>query len=399
MLALLLAVALTAAPRYDTIITRDGARLAGTVTEESPTKGVSVQLPDGTLRRFDPGVVVRIEFADGSVSTWEAPKVDAPTAPVIAPTVLQQPAAAPPAAAAPQQAPPPADGALDTIFFVGGGRARGHVLEFIPKEGLTLQLPDGSVRRFPTSQIEKIQYADGTVSQRKSATAPPLPPPPPAYAGPPAYPAYPPPSAPPPFAVRRGMPPLLPVWLSFGVGGIGFAGDLAGGVPTDAILHGQLNLQLEGGIRLVPSLGLAVYLDTGFGDPSGAVHTECLGRGTDCSAETIRAGLLLRYTFDPFGRATPWIAFGGGWAETGVTFKPAGSGSTTDYLRYTGWEPFRFMLGADFRSNQVLGVGFYAGVSWAYFDHYRDVVVGSYPIADQRYHTMFEGGLRVTLFP
>ena len=195
-----------------------------------------------------------------------------------------------------------------------------------------------------------------------------------------------------------GIPQLLPVWVSFGVGGAGFAGDLAGGVPTDAILHGQLNLQLEGGIRLVPSLGLAVYLDTGFGDPSGAVHTECLGRGTDCSAETVRAGLLLRYTFDPFGRVAPWIAFGGGWAETGVTFKPFGSG-TTDYLRYTGWEPFRFMLGADFRSNQVLGVGFYAGVSWAYFDHYRDVVVGSYPIADQRYHTMFEGGLRVTLFP
>src|SRR5215208_2732954 len=122
MLAILLAAALAAAPRQDTITTQDGARLSGRVVEESPTRGVTIQMPDGTLRRFDPGVVVRIEFADGSITNWD---------PAAAPAAPQQPAlAAPPPPAqtqrAPAQAAPPADpqsfeGPLDTVYLVSGG--------------------------------------------------------------------------------------------------------------------------------------------------------------------------------------------------------------------------------------------------------------------------------------
>ncbi len=401
MLALLLAVALTAAPRYDTIITRDGARLAGTVTEESPTKGVTVELPDGTLRRFDPGAVVRIEFADGSVSSWEPPKAAAAPAPAVAaPAVVAAqatppPPPQPPAAAAPEHAPQGANG-LDTVYFVDGGRVRGRVVEFVPKEGLTMQLPDGTLRRYATDQIDRIQYADGTVTRRKAThPAPPPPPraPPPAY----AQPVYPPP--PPPVPVRRGMPPLVPFWASVGIGGAGFAGDLAGGVPVGSIMYGQLNLQLQGGVRLSPNFGLGVYLDAGVGDPSSGVRFECSAAGSDCTAETVRFGGLLRYTWDPFGPTSPWIAMGAGWAESRVTYNPAGGHSGANYLKYTGWEPFRFMMGVDLRSNQVIGFGLYGGVSWATFNHYEDVVVGSYSIGDQRFHTMFEGGLRLTLFP
>ena len=215
MLALLPAVALTAAPRYDTIITRDGARLAGTVVEESPTKGVTVELPDGTLRRFDAGAVVRIEFADGSVSTWEAPKGNAqptvgalppaappPAATTPAPVTPPAPPPQPPAAAAQEQAPQrDANGPLDTVYLVGGGRVRGRVVEFIPKEGLTLQVPDGTVRRYATDQIEKIAVrrrdrvappdaAAASASRLRSAGL--------------RSPGYPPPQ-PPPYARRRRM--------------------------------------------------------------------------------------------------------------------------------------------------------------------------------------------------
>ena len=420
MLALLLAVALTAAPRYDTIITRDGARLAGTVVEESPTKGVTVELPDGTLRRFDAGAVVRIEFADGSVSTWEPPKADAQqpagalppvapppsvTAPAPAPVAPPAPPPQPPAAAAQEQAPQrDAEGPLDTVYLVGGGRVRGRVIEFIPKEGLTLQVPDGTVRRYATDQIEKIQYGDGTVSRRKTYRPPPPPPrqpPPPAY-GPPGYasPGYPPPQPPPPYApVPRGMPPISPVWGSIGLGGAGFGGDLAGGVHTGDIVTGQLDIMLEGGVRLSRAIGLGLYLDVGVGDPASAVRAECAAIGSDCTASTVRFGGLLRHTWDPAGRTSPWIAFGAGWAQTGVTYTRAGSHSSSDYLKYTGWEPFRFMFGVDLRSNPVIGFGLYGGVSWATFSHYEDVVVGSYSIGDQRFHAMYEGGIRLTLFP
>jgi hypothetical protein len=386
MLALLLAVALTAAPRHDTLITRDGTRLVGTVVEESPTKGVAVELPDGTLRHFDPGAVVRIEFADGSVSTWESPKPDAARAVVLA----QQPTNE-----APQQGPTP-EGPLDTVFLVGGGRVRGRVMEFIPKEGVTIQMPDGSVRRYATDQIDRIQYADGTISRRRTS-------PPPAYAppsyGPPRY--APPPYPPPPLVPAKpaGMPAITPFWASFSVGGAGFGGDLAGGVHTSDILTGQLDLLAEAGIRLAPSIGLAGYLDVGTGDPAAGVRTACRAVGTDCTAQTIRIGGLLRHTWDPNGRNSPWIAVGAGYAETRVNYNPLGSSHSTDFLKYTGWEPFRFMAGVDLRSNPYLGFGLYAGAAWATFNHYQEVGVGSYHIADQRLHVMFEGGIRLTLFP
>ena len=53
MLAMLLAALLVAAPAQDTLVTKDGSRLTGTIVEESPTDGVTMRLDDGTLRRFD----------------------------------------------------------------------------------------------------------------------------------------------------------------------------------------------------------------------------------------------------------------------------------------------------------------------------------------------------------
>ena len=70
MLAVLVAALLTAAPNTDTVVTADGTRIQGTVVEESPSKGVTIQVDDGTLRRFERGQVTRIEFGDGSVSNW-----------------------------------------------------------------------------------------------------------------------------------------------------------------------------------------------------------------------------------------------------------------------------------------------------------------------------------------
>ncbi len=71
MLAILAAVMLAASPQHDTVFTADGGRFVGTVVEEGP-QSVSVQLADGTFRRLARREVVRIEYADGSVSTRPA---------------------------------------------------------------------------------------------------------------------------------------------------------------------------------------------------------------------------------------------------------------------------------------------------------------------------------------
>jgi hypothetical protein len=99
MLAILAAALLAAAPQNDTVFTADGGRLVGTVVEEGP-QGVTVRLVDGTTRRFARAEVVRIEYADGSVSTPSRP---APPPPAYAPP----PAVPPPYPPPPTYRPPP----------------------------------------------------------------------------------------------------------------------------------------------------------------------------------------------------------------------------------------------------------------------------------------------------
>lgn len=104
MLAILAATLLAAAPMHDTVFTSDGGRVVGTVVEEGP-QGIAVQLGDGTFRRLPRREVVRIEYADGSVSK---PAEAAPAQPQ-PPPPAQQPAYPPPQAypPPPQYTPPP----------------------------------------------------------------------------------------------------------------------------------------------------------------------------------------------------------------------------------------------------------------------------------------------------
>jgi hypothetical protein len=101
MLAILAAVMLAAAPPNDTVFTADGGRLVGTVVEEGP-QGVAVRLVDGTFRRLARRDVVRIEYADGSVSK-PSEVAPAPTPPAPQYTPPPPPAYPPP----PQYTPPP----------------------------------------------------------------------------------------------------------------------------------------------------------------------------------------------------------------------------------------------------------------------------------------------------
>ncbi len=116
--ALVAAALLASASPADTIHTIDGGRITGTVLEESPTTGVTIQTPDGAVRRIERSQISRIEFADGTVSTVQ------PTAPAAAAAPAPAPAAAPRAAAP--------EGPLDSVYFRGSGRARG--VETVPSE-------------------------------------------------------------------------------------------------------------------------------------------------------------------------------------------------------------------------------------------------------------------------
>jgi hypothetical protein len=323
MLAILAAVMLAATAQHDTVFMADGGRVVGTVVEEGP-QGVAVQLVDGTFRRFARREVVRIEYADGSVSTAR-PVEPRPSPPA---------QAAPPAPAPAQPYPPPA---------------------------YTLPPPPSYT-----------------------------PPPPPRYA-PPPYPAR-----PPPAAWQGG--PVSPVYLSFGLGGAVLSGRAerfeGRNVDMDSLFDPQLNLAFEGGLRLNPHLALGLYADVGVGDPAREVRDFCNDNGFACDARSGRVGILLRHTFQPAARATPWIAAGTGYEYGNVQASDNGQ----EILRYSGWEMLRLMAGFDLRSSPVFGVGFYGALSFGRYSRYEETTFSD-NISDRTTHTTIQGGLRFTLFP
>lgn len=426
MIALILAAALAATPNYDTVTTADGSRVIGTVLEESPTKGVTVQLADGTTRHLERNEVRRIEFSDGSTTVWEASS--SPAAPEKAAP------AAPPA--------PAAQPGLDTVYFTGGGRVRGHVIEEHPKDGVTVKLADGSVRHYAPEEIARIQYADGFTSRRtpltnephavaQPKTAPPYPPyppnvrpPAPSYYPPPpppgAFPPPPPPGMypPPPGMYPQplyarpvegprnfGMRPISPVTASIGVGGTFFSGQAQGTTAMTDVFQPQLHLSLEGGVRLDEHVVLAVYYDVGGGDVGSSVRTatQCPAGGPDCTGETQRVGLMLKRIWNPSSLAATWLGIGTGYEWGTVNWQNGYSGGS-EVFTYSGHEWGRLAAGVDMRTSPVIGFGLYTAVSFGTYDnlHYPSSnpppFSGDQSIAE-RVHETFEVGVRLILFP
>ena len=68
------AILATAAPALDTVFLRNGGRLRGTVVEEDPAKGISIQLPTGEVRKLLPSDIARVEYGDGSAGAVEVQK-------------------------------------------------------------------------------------------------------------------------------------------------------------------------------------------------------------------------------------------------------------------------------------------------------------------------------------
>jgi hypothetical protein len=364
MLPVLVAVLVAAAPPADVVYTVDGGRINGTVVEESVALGVSIQTPDGSVRRIDRNQVSRIEYADGTVSTPHPPA----------------PQAAPPAAA-PRPRP---EGAQDTIYFLGGGRVRGVVLEENPKTGVRVRLLDGTIQTYPRDDLVRIEYADGSASSRVMTPAAP----------PHAYPPAPP--APPPPPERRDP---LPVYFAVGVGATFLDGDASRNVPMSSVFSStQAHISGETGLRLSPAFALGLYADAGGVDPSGVIRDQCRAVGNDCIATAARVGILVRHTWEPLSRRPVWLSLGTGWELGQITIDHHNIGSShDDLLTYTGREYLRVGAGVDFRPNHVLGFGLYGSFGFGAYDTVKDPIQSV--SLDRSNHTTAQVGIRLILFP
>jgi hypothetical protein len=301
----------------------------------------------------------------------------------------------------------------DTVFTTDGGRLLGTVVEEGP-QGVAVQLPDGSTRRLERKDVTRIEYRDGSVSTpSRPAPPPPAPapsyqPPPPAYAPPPPAYAPPPPYGPPPayrppppqVAPRDGMAPIMPLYGAFGIGGLFMSGEAERNLDIDRTFDPQLDIFLEGGLRLNPHVALGLYVDVGVGDPASEIRNDpnCSAPGTQCVATTGRVGLLLRHTFQPRAYSTPWVSVGTGFEWGSVSLQDEDGGHSREYFSYRGWEMLRLMMGVDLRTNPVFGIGLYGGVGFGRYTSYEDAL-GEVDLGHQPFHTTVEAGLRFTLFP
>jgi hypothetical protein len=192
------------------------------------------------------------------------------------------------------------------------------------------------------------------------------------------------------------MPAISPIYFALGVGGTGLAGEAERGVGMGDVSSGQVALLLETGVRVSPNVALGLYLDLGVADAGPAFASACTTPGIDCGAVSARIGGLVRHTWDPTGRTSPWLAIGTAYEVLDV-YADAGTGTTSDVV-YSGWEMLRIMAGVDLRSNPVFGIGLYGGVAFGAFSSVEDDL-GTYEITDPSFHTTVTAGLRLTLFP
>lgn len=336
--SLALAAFLAAAAAYDTVLLQNGGRVVGTVVEENPATGVTVQIPGGQLRTIPPGEVFRIEYRDGTFGVVGSK-------PTAAPAPAEGAAAAAPAASPTPPAPP---------------------------------------------------------AQPERAAPPPPPvvaPDQQVYPAVPVYPAAPPPppvGSPPPWARRPGPGQPGPFMLAVGAGFAVPGGDAETGLPMREVFTPQFLLELEGGLRLSPWVMASLVLDLGLGDSGDWASAYCRTYGgSDCTTVTARFGVQLRYTFHPAARTTPWVSIGTA-AEVGtVSFD---SSTSANDLTYTGWETLRLGTGVDFRSTGSAGWGLFLNVSFGRYDQVEDAGITS-DLRPTRTHSWVQAGARIIFGP
>jgi hypothetical protein len=202
-----------------------------------------------------------------------------------------------------------------------------------------------------------------------------------------------------------GPPPLgpslhessypVPLYLTLGVGATFLGNDAESGLAMRELFYTQAHLSSELGLRFSPNFALGLYGDAGGGDVAAPVREYCHSVGTSCDAMTARIGLLARYTWDPLAARAKWLSIGTGWEVGEVA--PSHQGAGPSLFTYSGREYLRLGAGIDYRSNQALGVGFYASFAWGEYDRYEDSA-GVVALA-RATHTTGQVGVRLILFP
>ena len=344
----LTALLAAADPAFDTVFLQNGGRVRGLVLEEDPGLGVTVQLPDGTIRKVGIAEVSRVEYRDGTIGVLKPAAPAAPSAPGASPTP------APPA---------PSDGAA------GAGGAAAPAAPGAP----------GGPDPYAPPPPPTYPPAPGAEAPPPGVPPPPTAAPPPPPGAPPYSPGRPPPwGYPPRQAPRAHRPPNNAPAVIMLAGGMGVAspsGSLEPGVPMSDYISPQFLMEVEGGLRLTPWIMGSLLMDIGVGDVGTVRRADCRINNVSCSAATVRFGVQLRYAFTPFDTQTGWVALGTGVEAT--TFSDGQTSNGSNDLTYAGWEVARVSVGVDLRSTHELGWGFFLTAGFGRYNQVDDPAVSN----------------------
>jgi hypothetical protein len=271
------------------------------------------------------------------------------------------------------------DPGQDTVVLKSGEPLRGVVIEEDPGVSVTIQLPDGELRKLPATEVERIEYQDTSVR---------------GDAAPPAGPAT--PMLDPGW--RRVTPEPSTLMLAAGVGLAYPVGDAATGLAMSDLTNPQVLVGFELGYRFTPAWMASALFDMALAHSGSRSQDLCHAVGTSCDTFTGSLGAQLRYTFTPLATTTGWVGLGSAWEFTEVS--SSSRSSDMRLVSFNGWQYLRLSAGWDLRDMHYYrsAFGVFGTVALSQYDSAHDAS-GTHHLSSAPTHAWIQLGLRLVLGP
>ena len=163
-------------------------------------------------------------------------------------------------------------------------------------------------------------------------------------------------------------------------------------------LSGMVPIWLDAGYRINPNWYVGAYGQYGFisvkeqspGSPGGCAPSQ------DCSAHSIRFGVMGQYHILPAGPFDPWVGLGLGYEMLSIS---SSVGAQKVDASLSGFEFANLQLGGDYKVSRSLGIGPFASFSLGQYSSASTSLNGvstSVDIKDKALHEWFVVGVRGT---
>ncbi len=158
-------------------------------------------------------------------------------------------------------------------------------------------------------------------------------------------------------------------------------------------------LLFEVGAKVHDHIFVGGYLGGGLGGSGSEFQSMCGRSDVSCLSSLLRIGFEAQYHFIPDGLFNPWAGVGLGYEAASLHVRGPGGEAN---VSASGLELADFMIGADLRVSQKVGLGPVLSASVAQYGTAKIESNGttrSGDIGDRAIHSWFNLGARAVFFP